>query len=150
MDNAANNNTMIRELQNLLANFDGDASRTRCFAHILNLVAKTLLSQFDLKKKKSKKNNSGGTQQDPTEFDLDSLAVELEEAEALALGLDESLGEGLSSESKDDGWVDERDAMSEEQLGEHNAAAWPVKMVLGKVNSCLRAAASPFKTLFCS
>ncbi|KAI9056832.1 hypothetical protein FKP32DRAFT_1557130, partial [Trametes sanguinea] len=46
-DNASSNDTMTEELADLLTAFDGDYSRTRCFLHILNLVAKSMLRQFD-------------------------------------------------------------------------------------------------------
>jgi hypothetical protein len=46
-DNASNNDTMIAELVPLLPGFKGDENRTRCFAHILNLVVKRILSLFD-------------------------------------------------------------------------------------------------------
>ncbi|RDX45346.1 hypothetical protein K466DRAFT_443634, partial [Polyporus arcularius HHB13444] len=46
-DNASSNDTMIEELSQLLPEFQGDFSRTRCFLHILNLVAKAMLKQFD-------------------------------------------------------------------------------------------------------
>lgn len=40
MDNAGNCNTTASELPSLLPHFRGTMSRTRCFPHILNLVAK--------------------------------------------------------------------------------------------------------------
>jgi hypothetical protein len=52
-DNASPNDTMIVELMDLLHNFPGEANRTRCFAHIINLMAKSLQWQFDVPKKKA-------------------------------------------------------------------------------------------------
>ncbi|KAI0745591.1 hypothetical protein C8Q76DRAFT_601559, partial [Earliella scabrosa] len=49
-DNASNNDTMIDELlkaHNLGRQFGGQHARVRCFLHILNLVAKSLIRQFD-------------------------------------------------------------------------------------------------------
>ena len=43
---------MIDELENLAPGFGGSAGHTRCFLHIINLVAKSLLCLFDVKKKK--------------------------------------------------------------------------------------------------
>jgi hypothetical protein len=40
---------MIRELERLVPTFAGFASHTRCFLHIVNLVAKSLICQFDAK-----------------------------------------------------------------------------------------------------
>ena len=38
---------MIDKLVNLLPNFHGAPNRTRCFLHIVNLITKQLLKQFD-------------------------------------------------------------------------------------------------------
>ena len=37
----------------LIRNFPGEANCTRCFTHIINLVAKSLLRQFDVPNKKA-------------------------------------------------------------------------------------------------
>lgn len=50
-DNASNNDTMVKHLATLVENFPGAANQTRCFTHILNLVAKSILRQFDVAKK---------------------------------------------------------------------------------------------------
>jgi hypothetical protein len=42
---------MIEHLSTLIENFPGAANQTRCFTHILNLVAKSILRQFDTPKK---------------------------------------------------------------------------------------------------
>ncbi len=41
-------------LQHLLDDFPGAANQTRCFAHIINLVVKSILRQFDVPKTKAK------------------------------------------------------------------------------------------------
>ncbi|EPS96717.1 hypothetical protein FOMPIDRAFT_1102388, partial [Fomitopsis schrenkii] len=53
-DNTTANDTMIDELQKLVKSFPGQKMRSRCFLHIVNLVAKALLRQFEPKKKKKK------------------------------------------------------------------------------------------------
>jgi hypothetical protein len=40
MDNASNCNTTVDELEKLIPSFRGKLSRSRCFAHIINLIAK--------------------------------------------------------------------------------------------------------------
>ncbi len=47
---------MMVELEdpNDLPNFKGPHARMRCFLHILNLVAKSIISQFDTRKEKAK------------------------------------------------------------------------------------------------
>jgi hypothetical protein len=51
-DNASANNSMVDELFVTVDNFAGDAARVRCFLHIVSIVAKTLLKQFDVPPKK--------------------------------------------------------------------------------------------------
>jgi len=46
---------MIAELANLLDDFPGPANQTRCFTHILNLIVKSVIRQFDLPKSKGEK-----------------------------------------------------------------------------------------------
>ncbi|TFK79442.1 hypothetical protein K466DRAFT_450423, partial [Polyporus arcularius HHB13444] len=46
-DNASNNDTMVAEMGVLLPFFEGQFHRVRCFAHVVNLVAKSMLRQFD-------------------------------------------------------------------------------------------------------
>ena len=60
-DNASNNDKMVEEMAGLLENFPGAANQTRCFLHILNLTAKSILHQFEIPPKPKKKsgNDSG-------------------------------------------------------------------------------------------
>lgn len=53
MDNASNNDTMLKELPNILpAHVSvGTEYQIRCFGHIINLVCKAFLSLFDTSKK---------------------------------------------------------------------------------------------------
>ena len=52
-DNASCNDKMVEELAMCVTEFPGQANRTHCFAHIINLVAKSLLKQFDLPENKA-------------------------------------------------------------------------------------------------
>ena len=51
MDNAGNCNTMVEHLSRLVPSFRGASSRTRCFPHTVNLIAKVsaMLSFFTIK-----------------------------------------------------------------------------------------------------
>ena len=51
-DNTSNNDTMVTEMHTKIPAFN-KVMRTRCFLHILNLVAKSMLKQFELPKKKA-------------------------------------------------------------------------------------------------
>ena len=53
--NASANDAMIESLADIMLDFDGEPNRARCLAHIINLVVKIILRQFDIPKKKPKK-----------------------------------------------------------------------------------------------
>ena len=65
---------MIAHLAEKLDAFPGEHNRTCCFAHILNLVAKCVMKQFDTPKKKKKATN--GEDVEMALDDLDGLGVE--------------------------------------------------------------------------
>lgn len=46
VDNATNNDKMVETLAELNASFPGPVNQIRCFAHIINLIAKSLLKLF--------------------------------------------------------------------------------------------------------
>jgi hypothetical protein len=104
---------MIEELANLLDNFPGTANQTCCFTHILNLVVKSILAQFELPKGKSK------------------IADEiLKLAEGLELEDEISAKESEEGDEDDDdnleGWIDKREELSECQLEELEARVEPI------------------------
>ena len=49
---------MIESLVTIMSQFSSEANQARCLAHIVNLVAKFILRQFD--KSKGKKKERGG------------------------------------------------------------------------------------------
>jgi hypothetical protein len=51
-DNASNNDTMIQYLGCALEEFPGPENQTRCFAHTVNLIAKSILKPFEVQKMK--------------------------------------------------------------------------------------------------
>ncbi|KAJ2911793.1 hypothetical protein MD484_g8620, partial [Candolleomyces efflorescens] len=50
-DNASSNDTMIDEIAKLVLGYPGAANRVRCLAHVVNLVVKIILRQFDTRRK---------------------------------------------------------------------------------------------------
>jgi hypothetical protein len=50
---------MIEHLSTLIENFPGATNQTRCFTHILSLVVKSILCQFEPKKKTGDGKNEG-------------------------------------------------------------------------------------------
>jgi hypothetical protein len=51
-DNASNNDSIIKYLGDALDKFPGPANQAQCFAHIINLIAKSILKPFEVWKKK--------------------------------------------------------------------------------------------------
>lgn len=133
-DNAANNNTMIEHLSTLVDNFPGAPNQTRCFTHILNLVAKSVLRQFDVAKKSGPVDSE---QLDEATKELALLAQELD------LGPDganddenddnDDEGDEENDNDNDDGG-DGEDGMTEEELAELQASLVPIRLMLTKVS----------------
>jgi hypothetical protein len=119
---------MIDELAILIKSFPGDANHTRCFNHILSLVARSIIRQFDLPKAEADEALS------VAEKELLDIAkgIDLEE-EAMA-----AADQGVDDEENDDdmdGWVDERKTMSREERIELDQSVQPVRLVLVKVRT---------------
>jgi len=116
---------MIDELANLLDDFPGSANQTRCFTHVLNLVVKSIIKQFDLPKAR------GDQVLDAAAEELLNLAgdIELEEEVSAEDGEDGEDGEDDNIE----GWVDERDTMTATELKELDTQVRPIRLLLTKV-----------------
>jgi hypothetical protein len=116
---------MIDELADLLTGFPGKANQTRCFLHIINLVAKSVIRQFDVAKGKA------GEALDEAEEALRTLAdgIDLEDLE------NQREQNNDDAEDNVDGWVDERNALSMADRDALDASVRPVKLVLVKVSS---------------
>jgi hypothetical protein len=112
---------MIDHLATLLENYPGRANRTRCFTHILNLVAKCIMKQFDEPKKKNV-----GEMEDPELGEVDDLAAALDDLE------EELEDEGVELEM--DWENDMRADMTTEEVRELEESVKPVRRVLGKVS----------------
>ena len=111
---------MIRELAKRIVEFRGDPNRTRCFAHIINLVVKSILKQFDKPSKQLTKDL------DNAEKELETLAGDIELEEALTA---EDLEDGEDDDVE--GLVDE--PLEEEEYRELRKAVLPVRTMLTKV-----------------
>lgn len=124
-DNASNNDEMIRHLEALIGEFKGQQGQTRCFAHILNLIAKSIIKQFDIPKAQVGKVSDEATNA------LRELAANIddEEQETAETG---DKGDNDEDENMDD-WVDERKAMAVEQLATLDKSVQPARLMLVKV-----------------
>jgi hypothetical protein len=98
---------MIHKLAGILPGFPGPVNRVRCFAHIVNLVAKIILHQFDVSKGWAKR----------VEDDLDESNFELSE---LSEDLDDEMDDGdISNDEVDEEDIDNlNDADMEAELAE--------------------------------
>jgi hypothetical protein len=119
---------MIDEIPNLIESFPGDENRARCFNHVIALVAKSSIRQFDVPKGQA-------------DAALDEAERELKE---LAEGIDindektKSEWEGTEEEEVEvdnvDGWVDEVARLSVADREELEENIRPVRLVLVKVS----------------
>jgi hypothetical protein len=117
---------MIKELAKLLDLFPGPENQTRCFTHILNLMAKSVIRQFDVPK--AEQNQA----LDDSLLELQALAADIDVEE-------KATRNGVEIESDDneddnmDGWIDERERMSPEDVEKLDESVQPVRFMLVKV-----------------
>ena len=117
-DNVSNNDVMIRELTKLVPGFEGEVSHIRCFLHVINLVAKSLIHQFDM---------CGGQ----TDVQDDEQQELTNEANMEDLPSDD----GGAATDNDDGFVDEVERMEEAKKELHKYTIRPVEVILVKVST---------------
>lgn len=122
-----NNDTMVDDLADRLPEYPGKEHRTRCFAHVVNLVEKSLLNQFEPPKK------SKDDAVDATERDLLVLAEGLEH-EDIDTRLTEAEGGGGIERDDVEGLVDEVGLLNIADRAQWETETRPVKMALVKVN----------------
>lgn len=132
-DNASNNDTMVEHLATLVDNFPGAANQTRCFTHILNLVAKSVLRQFDVPKKAD---DGDSDELDDADKVLAALAQELELGSSDDDDADEDDDDDEGGDDHDGGddEHDERDGMSAEDVAKLEEEVAPVRLMLTKVS----------------
>jgi hypothetical protein len=117
---------MIDQLAVLLEEFPGSVNRTRCFTHILNLVAKSIMKQFDLPKAKE------GEALDAAAEALANMAGDIEMEEKLIEG-DFTSDDDMDDDN--DGLADVREEMSEVEIAALDESLKPVQLALVKVSS---------------
>ncbi|KAF8428853.1 hypothetical protein L210DRAFT_875408 [Boletus edulis BED1] len=113
-DNASNNLAMIHALEFELPDYGGEAGHARCFLHTTNLVAKSLLRVFEVRK------GSGVASGGGMSVDEERLALEICE-----------LNDDV------DGLEDEMAMLSREEVKELQNAIRPVQLALAKVDGIL-------------
>jgi hypothetical protein len=119
---------MIEKLERRLIDFPGASNRARCFTHILNLVVKSIMHQFDVSS--ARPGPSGVTDERREELmrlagDIDAEDQELEE---------EDYEDDPEEPDNSDGWIDEREEMAEEDVDELDDNVQPIRFLLMKVS----------------
>ena len=124
-DNVSVNDKMIEKMAETLTEFPGDANRTRCFDHIINLVAKTMTKCFDSPTKRGREDTSD---------DAEKKMLKLEGDADWEEEYMESMEKGEELEDDDiEGWLDEEAFLSEDERKTLKRDMLPVRMVLAKV-----------------
>lgn len=147
-DNASNNDALIQRLSEEVPSFGGQSVRIHCFTHIVNLVVKSIHSQFDAPKKNGMV--SMADEESDTEDD-EGLLIDL--ADGLIDDMENEVEE-VPPEDCDmdnaDRWVDERKEMS---MAEQKALAkdvMPVQHVVLKVSCTLLVHGVLCWSMFCT
>lgn len=123
-DNASCNDTMIDQLRITMKTFPGDANRARCFNHVVALVAKRMVCQFDVSDKEA------SAALDEAEKELRELAKGIDIEELVTRGIQDTDEDDDNDEVDKDGMIEE---MSAEDRAELDANTRPVRLVLVKV-----------------
>ena len=120
---------MIIGISSLIKLFSGDANHGQCLNHIITLVAKSTICQFDVLK------DQVGVALDKAERELRDLAegidIEEETMQSQWEVPDDDDGEG---DGDGDGWVDEVVALLIANHEELEANVRPIRLVLVKVS----------------
>jgi len=111
---------MVRELSDKVPAFGGVMLHTQCFLHTVNLVAKSLIQEFDVKKQ--------DTDQALADEELDELIqVDLED-------LEEDDSSANLADDNDSGWVDEVELLADDERDALERDIHPIKLALVKVS----------------
>lgn len=111
---------MVRELSDKVPAFGGVTSHTRCFLHTVNLVAKSLIREFDIKKR--------DTDQALADDELDEL-IQVDSEDS-----DEDDSSADLADDNDSGWVDEVELLADDERDALERDIRPVKLALVKVS----------------
>lgn len=110
---------MVDALKEKLTGWPGQSNRGRCFDHIVNLCARSVLSPFDVEKKQA-----GGVMDD-AERALQELMDDVEDGMEL----------GDDDDDDVDGLINERAALDEVDREQLDEDVYPMKLLLAKVSA---------------
>ncbi len=114
---------MVTMLAGMVPTFQGDSMRSRCFAHILNLVVKSILHRFERGHGTGSSGDDGDDDDEVLDLDTEGDGEEEEEEEE-------------EEEKEDDnvrGWQDEGERMGAAERAALDKGIEPVRSMLGKV-----------------
>lgn len=145
-DNASPNDVMMQRLVDALPGFGGPRNRTRCFAHIVNLVAKSMLRLFNQSARKGKDKNEGDVDEEEDAatkaatgkedtVDIEDLLAQLRELEA-----------GVSDQDDPDDIYDAFANMTDDDKAKFLVDTKVVASALRKVRSFSHAVNGPFSS----
>jgi hypothetical protein len=126
-DNATVNDVMIDELADLVEGFPGGPNRTCCFTHVLNLVARSILKQFDIPNKAKEE-----LDEKMTAITVLAGEIELEEAE-----MDSTQDEEVDDNLNEEGLMNVRAGLTPAEIAELDESVHPVRVVLVKVRQSI-------------
>lgn len=118
---------MIDKMDAMLTRFSS-INRTHCFAHILNLVTKSLLKQFDIKQDEKKDGDLNDDEQV-----LLAIAGDIEEEEQIMAQENDAEDGDTEDDDSLEGWVDEIEALTDEERENLQESIRPIKRMLVKV-----------------
>jgi hypothetical protein len=128
---------MIDELACQLVEFIEAPNRARCFTHILNLVIKSIMHQFELPKKwRRLLPHTDDTTRNLLDLagniDLEEEETEAEQGDLCDVAEDGTLGH--ESHDSDNGWIDKWGDMLQEDIDELEESVRPIQFLLTKVS----------------
>jgi len=119
---------MTEELGDLLESFPGAVNRTRCFLHVLNLVTKSVIRQFDVPK----------AQADQVWSEAQAELIRISDGMDINEWITQAERDGEDDEGDEDdgeGWIDKCKSLSPEDRQALDDSTRLVKLVLAKVSS---------------
>ena len=127
---------MIESLADIMSDFGGEANRAWCLAHIVNLVVKIILRQFDVSKKKKRKDVPGdlnlpGDESNDDEDDEDDEKVRVLDKEEKEMDKGDEADDEESETLMSD--VEKIEDAMEDEVKEVRKEVKPVREVLYKV-----------------
>ena len=149
-DNASANDVMIQEMEDMIVSFRGGRARSRCFCHIINLVAKMVLRQFEPPERKKKR---GSHQPEEDGFEPpDELSEWEKDLREMMEDLDfDDEDEGAPGADDLDGFYDVRNDLDAANKVSLEVEVRPVKMMLLKVSlACISLCSMAHLATICS